>query len=222
MKGFYQPRGFHSPEPKKSTKRLARRSTANQLARDAPGRLLTPCPLPENLPLGLHRKLLLCAPCEHNLQAPLFSGTWSARTRPEPTQGSWVGLIFQGDIQGISGSICESISGAAPSSLLPTGQENILAMTDSRSGRRSFDSKLISLLPLDEAPVHVHRFAARVPLRFERLRVPVWNPYSRDRLGPAKSEDRKGGEGNRRQSHKFFLALLRSRLPAGRIRACNR
>src|SRR2546422_157604 len=33
------------------------------------------------------------------------------------------------------------------------------------------------------------------PLRFERLRVPVWNPYSRDRLGPAKSEDRKGGEG---------------------------
>src|SRR2546422_123026 len=39
--------------------------------------------------------------------------------------------------------------------LLPTG--------DSRSGRRSFDSKLISLLPLDEAPVHVHRFAARAP-----------------------------------------------------------
>src|SRR5437899_1287345 len=30
------------------------------------------------------------------------------------------------------------------------------------------------------------------PLRFERLRVPVWNPYSRGRLGPAKSEDRKG------------------------------
>ena len=91
-------------------------------------------------------------PCEHNLQAPLFSGTWSARTRPEPTQGSWVGLIFQGDIQGISGSICESISGAAPSSLLPTGHENILVMTDSRSGRSSFDSKLISLLPLDEFP----------------------------------------------------------------------
>src|SRR5437879_10554959 len=33
----------------------------------------------------------------------------------------------------------------------------------SRSGRSSFDSKLISLLPLDETPVHVHRFAARVP-----------------------------------------------------------
>src|SRR5437870_13009332 len=33
------------------------------------------------------------------------------------------------------------------------------------------------------------------PLRFERLRVPVWDPYSRGRLGPAKSEDQKGGEG---------------------------
>src|SRR2546422_239625 len=39
--------------------------------------------------------------------------------------------------------------------LLPTG--------DRRSGRRSFDSKLISLLPLDEVPVHVHPFAARAP-----------------------------------------------------------
>src|SRR3989441_888372 len=36
-------------------------------------------------------------------------------------------------------------------------------MTDSRSGRSSFDSNLISLLPLDDAPVHVHRFAARAP-----------------------------------------------------------
>src|SRR3989441_5090633 len=71
---------------------------------------------------------------------------------------------YSGQISGvISGSICESISGAAPSSLLPTGHENILAMTDSRSGSSSFDSKLISRLPLDEVPVHVHRFAARAP-----------------------------------------------------------
>src|SRR2546422_3613118 len=91
--------------------------------RHALGRLPTPPPLPENLLLRLHKNCPL-RPCEHNLQAPLFSRTWSARTRPEPTQGSWGGLI--------SGSICESISGAAPSSLLPTGQENILAMTDSR------------------------------------------------------------------------------------------
>src|SRR5437899_808430 len=29
--------------------------------------------------------------------------------------------------------------------------------------KQEFNSKLISLPPLDEAPVHVHRFAARVP-----------------------------------------------------------
>ena len=38
-----------------------------------------------------------------------------------------------------------------------------------------FNSKLISLLPLDEVPVHVPLRRPR-PLRFERLRVPVWNP----------------------------------------------
>src|SRR5437879_2516228 len=36
-------------------------------------------------------------------------------------------------------------------------------MTDSRSGSSTFDSKLISLLPLGEVPVHVHPFAARAP-----------------------------------------------------------
>src|SRR5438445_6994158 len=50
------------------------------------------------------------------------------------------------------------------------------------------------LLPLDEVPVHVPLRRLR-PLRFERLPVPVWNRYSRGRLSPAKSEDRKGGEG---------------------------
>src|SRR5438128_1894105 len=60
--------------------------------------------------------------------------------------------------------------------------------------QQDFNSKLISLLPLDEVPVHVPLRRPR-PLRFARLRVPVWNPYSRGRLGPAKSEDPKGGEG---------------------------
>src|SRR5437879_763608 len=69
--------------------------------------------------------------------------------------------------------------------------------------KQEFNSKLISLLLLDEVPVHVPLRRPR-PLRLERLRVPVWNPYSRGRLGPAKSEDPKGGEGKRRQSHKFF------------------
>src|SRR5947209_5209737 len=62
------------------------------------------------------------------------------------------------------------------------------------------------LLPLDEVPVHVPLRRPR-PLRFERLRVPVWNPYSRGRLSPAKSEDRKGGEGKTDANlTDFFLA----------------
>src|SRR2546425_976646 len=48
------------------------------------------------------------------------------------------------------------------------------------------------------------------PLRFERLRVPVWNPYSRGRLSPAKSEDQKGGEGKADANLTiFFKHLLR-------------
>src|SRR2546426_1869023 len=74
----------------------------------------------------------------------------------------------------------------------------------------SFDSKLISLLPLDEVAVHVPLRRPR-PLRFERLRVPVWNPYSRGRLGPAKSEDRKGGEGKADANLTHFLSTF----PAG-------
>src|SRR3989442_13405365 len=72
--------------------------------------------------------------------------------------------------------------------------------------KQEFNSKLISLPPLDEVPVHVPLRRPR-PLRFERLRVPVWNPYSRGRLGPAKSEDRKGGEGKTDANlTNFFLA----------------
>src|SRR5207244_9893835 len=73
--------------------------------------------------------------------------------------------------------------------------------------KQEFNSKLISLLPLDEVPVHVPLRRPR-PLRFERLRVPVWNPYSRGRLSPAKSEDRKGGEGKTDANLTFFLKHL--------------
>src|SRR5229473_6230286 len=53
-------------------------------------------------------------------------------------------------------------------------------------------------------------------LRFERLRVPVWNPYSRGRLGPAKSEDRKGGEGKTDANlTNFFLAPAAPRYRPG-------
>src|SRR2546422_699275 len=70
---------------------------------------------------------------------------------------------------------------------------------------QEFNSKLISLLPLDDVPVHVPLRRPR-PLRFERLRVPVWNPYSRGRLSPAKSEDRKGGEGKTDGNLTFFFS----------------
>src|SRR3989449_9220945 len=49
-------------------------------------------------------------------------------------------------------------------------------------------------------------FAALWVFRFERLRVPVWNPYSRGRLGPAKSEDPKGGEGKADANLTNFLS----------------
>src|SRR5207244_2420748 len=71
--------------------------------------------------------------------------------------------------------------------------------------KQEFNSKLISLLPLDEVPVHVPLRRPR-PLRFARLRVPVWNPYSRGRLSPAKSEDRKGGEGKADANLTIFLS----------------
>src|SRR5437870_10393105 len=71
--------------------------------------------------------------------------------------------------------------------------------------KQEFNSKLISLLPLDEVPVHVPLRRPR-PLRFARLRVPVWNPYSRGRLGPAKSEDPKGGEGKADANLTNFLS----------------
>src|SRR3989454_177258 len=49
------------------------------------------------------------------------------------------------------------------------------------------------------------------PLRFERLRVPVWNPYSRGRLSPAKSEDRKGGEGKTDANLTIFFSTCCAR-----------
>src|SRR3989454_10728278 len=145
---------------------------APQLACHALGRLPTPPPLPENLLLGLHRKLPSAPPASTTCKPHSSRG----RGRPElgPSRlrdhGSISGLISGVIFGAISGVICELISGAAPSSLLPTGQENILVMTDSRSGRSSFDSKLISLLPLDDVPVHVHHFAARVPCDSKGIR----------------------------------------------------
>src|SRR3989442_1397089 len=68
---------------------------------------------------------------------------------------------------------------------------------------QEFNSKLISLLPLDEVPVHVPLRRPR-PLRFERLRVSVESieprPPQPCEVGRPKGRRRK----SRRQSHKFF------------------
>src|SRR2546422_7300038 len=77
----------------------------------------------------------------------------------------------------------------------------------SRSGRRSFDSKLISLPPLDEVPVHVYRFAARVSCDSKGSER-VWDPYSGGGLGAAKSEDRKGGEGKTDANLTIFFSTV--------------
>src|SRR5438128_6476114 len=69
--------------------------------------------------------------------------------------------------------------------------------------KQEFNSKLISLLPLDEVPVHVPLRRPR-PLRFERLRVSVESIQPRPprpcEVGRPKGRRRK----SRRQSHKFF------------------
>src|SRR5437879_6318831 len=69
--------------------------------------------------------------------------------------------------------------------------------------KQEFNSKLISLLPLDEVPVHVPLRRPR-PLRFERLRVRVESIQPRPprpcEVGRPKGRRRK----SRRQSHKFF------------------
>src|SRR3989442_1200977 len=87
--------------------------------------------------------------------------------------------------------------------------------------KQEFNSKLISLLPLDEVPVHVPLRRPR-PFRFERLRVLVWNPYSRGRLGPAKSEDRKGGEGKTDANLTNFLSPAAPGGPPPRRNALGR
>src|SRR3989454_7805379 len=88
--------------------------------------------------------------------------------------------------------------------LLPTG--------DSRSGRRSFDSKHLPS-PAGRGSRSRPPLRRPRPLRFERLRVPVWSPYSRGRLSLAKSEDRKGGEGKTDANLTIFFSTCCARHP---------
>src|SRR5712692_6116912 len=59
----------------------------------------------------------------------------------------------------------------------------------------SLDSKLISLLPLDEVPVHVHRFAARAPCdsKGSECQCGIHRAETASALRSRKTE--KGGEG---------------------------
>jgi len=85
--------------------------------------------------------------------------------------------------------------------LLPTG--------DRRSGRRSFDSKLISLLPLGDAPVHVHRFAARVPCNRKAPSASVESIEPRPPR-PCEVGNRKGGEGKTDANLTIFFSTCRA------------
>src|SRR3989454_982912 len=115
--------------------------------RHALGRLPTPPPLPKSA-TQTAQKTALCAPARTQEVS-------ESENRPA-TRGTAHSEV-QGDDRGTARGTarCSDRPMAALHFLLPTG--------DSRSGRRSFDSKLISLLPLDEVPVHVHPFAARAP-----------------------------------------------------------
>ena len=137
------------------------------------------------------QKTALCAPCEH-------PGGSESENRAA-TRGTAHSEV-QGDDRGTARCTarCRDRPMAALHFLPPTGH--------SRSGRRSFDSKLISLLPLDEVPVHVHRFAARAPCDSQgsECQCGIHRAEAASALRSRKTERRR--RKNRRQSHKFFLA----------------
>src|SRR5207244_173334 len=117
----------------------------------------------------------------------------------------------QGDDRGTARGTarCSDRPMAALHFLLPTG--------DSRSGRRSFDSKLISLLPLDEVPVHVHPFAARAPCdsKGSQCQCGIHTAEAASALRSRKTE-RAAKEKPTPISQIFFLHLLRLPGPAAK------
>src|SRR5712691_3744165 len=120
-----------------------------------PGEAPHPAPSARQSATRTAQKTALCAPCEH-------PGGSESENRPA-TRGTAHSEV-QGDARCTARCTtrcttrctarCSARPMAALHFLLPTGH--------SRSGRRSLIPN-ISLLPLDEVPVHVHRFAARAP-----------------------------------------------------------
>src|SRR5437899_7170460 len=113
-----------------------------------PGKAPQPAPCARKSATRTAQKTALCPPASTQEVS-------ESENRPA-TRGTAHSEV-QGDDRGTARGTdrCSDRPMAALHFLLPTG--------DSRSGRRSFDSKLISLLPLDDVPVHVHPFAARAP-----------------------------------------------------------
>src|SRR3989442_862491 len=118
-----------------------RRCLPPQLARDALGRLPSPPPVPENLLLGLHRKLP-SAP----LRAP--------RRFRNPKIGQQLGAQPTPRFRLMIEALIEALIDPLPPFTFCCPQ----AIVDQDAG---VSIPNISLLPLDEVPVHVHPFAAR-------------------------------------------------------------
>src|SRR5712691_1815071 len=108
-----------------------------------PGEAPHPAPSARKSVIRLHRKLP---------SAPPGSTQEVSKSENPPATRGTAHSEVQGDAR--CTARCSARPMAALHFLLPTGH--------SRSGRRSLIPN-ISLLPLDEVPLHVHRFAARAP-----------------------------------------------------------
>src|SRR2546426_9337828 len=124
-------------------------------------------------------------------QRRVYCFFFSSRRRHTRLQGDWSSDVCSSDLPGGVG-IRNSASNSGHSPLRGLGGGLGGGLGDASPARRGSRSR---------PPLRRPR-----PLRFERLRVRVWNPYSRGRLSPAKSEDRKGGEGKTDANLTNFLS----------------
>src|SRR2546427_6877628 len=137
-----RPKGGEGKTDANLTIFLAPAAPGTPTRRHALGRLPTPPPLPEILLLGLHKKLPSAPPAStQEVRNPKIGQQLGAQPTPR----------FRVMLDALLDAMFD-----------PWPPFTFCCPQASRSGRRSFDSKLISLPPLDEVPVHVSRFAARV------------------------------------------------------------
>ncbi len=134
---------------------LAPAAPGTPTRRHALGRLPTPPPLPENLLSDCTENCPLCP-----LRAP--------RRFRNPKIGQQLGAQPTPRFRVMLDALLDALLDPLPPFTFCCPQ----AIVDQDAG---VSIPNISLLPLDEAPVHVPLRRPR-PLRFERLPVPVWNP----------------------------------------------